>query len=145
MNCLPPLPLFWCVGVFYQVRSHSNAYPFNAPVRPEIAPTYADVIKNPMDLATLRELVANDQLTKAEELFTNLQLIWSNSYLFNNAKTKYYTMARNMEVHSIMSCKVHTRTNTHAHTYTHTNTHTHEHAHTNTHKHTHKHTLKIHT
>ena len=88
-----------------QVRSHNHAYPFNAPVRPEIAPTYQDIIKHPMDLATLRDLVMHDKVTKVEDLFAKLQLIWSNSYKFNNAKTKYYTMARNMEVHSILQCQ----------------------------------------
>ncbi|KAG6545208.1 hypothetical protein Mapa_013320 [Marchantia paleacea] len=74
------------VSVVKRVMQIKSAEPFNEPVDPvalEI-PDYLDVIKEPMDLGTIREMLeSGTHYTTAQEVYDDVQLVWSNCRKYN--------------------------------------------------------------
>ncbi|BBM97304.1 protein MpBromo1 [Marchantia polymorpha subsp. ruderalis] len=74
------------LAVVKRVMQIKSAEPFNEPVDPvalEI-PDYLDVIKEPMDLGTIRELLeSGTHYTTAQEVYEDVQLVWSNCRKYN--------------------------------------------------------------
>jgi hypothetical protein len=58
---------------------------------------YPDIVKNPMDLASLKANMFKGQYNTFEECFGDLQLIWDNCKLYNMAGSDIYKLAERME------------------------------------------------
>lgn len=60
------------------------ALPFAEPVNPKLVPGYADVVKHPMDLGTIRTRLSRgfyDQ--RWEQVIRDVNLVWENCFAFN--------------------------------------------------------------
>ncbi|KAL7143165.1 hypothetical protein ABFS83_08G172500 [Erythranthe nasuta] len=67
------------------------------PVDPEELPDYHDVIKNPMDFATVRNKLGNGSYATFEQFESDVFLICSNAMLYNAPDTVYHKQARNIQ------------------------------------------------
>ncbi|XP_054776691.1 uncharacterized protein LOC129285152 isoform X2 [Prosopis cineraria] len=73
--------------VIRKVMKMDAAEPFNVPVNPEALgiPDYFDIIDTPMDFGTIcSSLERNDKYMDSEDVFKDVQYIWSNCYKYNN-------------------------------------------------------------
>ncbi|XP_028796677.1 bromodomain testis-specific protein isoform X1 [Neltuma alba] len=73
--------------VIRKVMRMDAAEPFNVPVNPEALgiPDYFDIIDTPMDFGTIcSNLERNDKYMNSEDVFKDVQYIWSNCYKYNN-------------------------------------------------------------
>ena len=57
------------------MTKHKWAHPFKRPVTDKEAPDYKDIIKNPMDLSTLRKRVESGAVAEVAALVDGLILI----------------------------------------------------------------------
>jgi len=62
---------------------------FHFPVDPDGqgVPRYREIIKNPMDLATIEEKINNKEYKSRKEVMLDIKLIWDNSLTFNKVET----------------------------------------------------------
>ncbi|CAM9156434.1 unnamed protein product [Heterosigma akashiwo] len=62
---------------------------FHEPVDPEGQgiPHYREIIKNPMDLATIKDKFKNKKYKSRKEVMLDIKLIWDNSLTFNKVET----------------------------------------------------------
>ncbi|CAD7697332.1 unnamed protein product [Ostreobium quekettii] len=74
-----------CLGIIEQIEQDlgKNAYIFNKPVNRMVVPDYYDIVKNPMDLGTLRENLLGGKYAHPEEFAKDMRLVWSNCSLYN--------------------------------------------------------------
>lgn len=69
-----------------EMRDLPNTQPFLFPVNPKIVTDYYDIVKNPMDLQTLRENVWKKKYTSREEFLTDVNQMSINSKMYNGEK-----------------------------------------------------------
>jgi len=69
------------------------AHPFKRPVTDKEAPDYKDIIKNPMDLSTLRKRVESGAVSEVAALVDDLTLIFENAMQYNAKASDYHKMA----------------------------------------------------
>ncbi|XP_042407529.1 uncharacterized protein LOC121997270 isoform X1 [Zingiber officinale] len=67
---------------------------FAEPVDPEELPDYHDIIKHPMDFATVRKKLSDGAYTNLEQFEKDVFLISSNAMQYNAPDTIYYRQAR---------------------------------------------------
>ena len=65
------------------MTKHKWAHPFKRPVTDKEAPDYKDIIKNPMDLSTLRKRVESGAVAEVAALVDGLILIFENAMQYN--------------------------------------------------------------
>ena len=80
-------------------KYHSVAYPFMQPVDAiaQNIPTYHKIIKNAMDLSTVRSKLTQGQYENAKEFETDIRLIFQNCYKFNGTAHAVSQMAKQLE------------------------------------------------
>ena len=66
---------------------------FSAPVTIDIAPTYFDVIKEPMDLRTMREKALSHKYRMPQDMRSDFELLCLNAVTFNSRDTKIWKEA----------------------------------------------------
>ncbi|KAG0034063.1 hypothetical protein BGZ82_005879 [Podila clonocystis] len=66
---------------------------FSQPVDPKLVPDYATVIKNPMDLSTMRAKVERNFYPTIDEFLSDFQLVCDNARLYNAKDTLYWKQA----------------------------------------------------
>ncbi|KAI8986416.1 Bromodomain-containing protein [Pilobolus umbonatus] len=78
---------------------NKNAPHFILPVDPVAynIPDYFDIIKKPMDLSTVQTKLKNDEYRTKEECYADIQLIFDNCYLYNNAGDPVYNAGKALE------------------------------------------------
>lgn len=54
---------------------------------------YRDIVKNPMDLGTIKTKIENNKYTKIEEIAEDIRLVWFNCMLYNRDGSEYYHLA----------------------------------------------------
>jgi hypothetical protein len=54
---------------------------------------YPDIVKNPMDLGTVKEKIEDDKYDSVEEVANDIRLVWSNCMLYNRDGSEYYHLA----------------------------------------------------
>ncbi|KAJ2766329.1 hypothetical protein IWQ57_004412, partial [Coemansia nantahalensis] len=74
-----------CRRVLLRIQAQKSALEFMAPVDPirQGVPTYFDVIKQPMDLGTIRKNLERNVYQSADGFRDHVQLVLSNCFLFN--------------------------------------------------------------
>jgi len=91
---LPP-EFSCCRDVLDQVLRHRHAWPFKQPVDPVALgiPDYFLVIKNPMDLGTIRKKLNTSQYRTTEEFIADVQLVFDNACTYNRPDSDVFLMA----------------------------------------------------
>lgn len=81
------------------LASDPNAEAFLAPVEWEELELldYPTVVKNPMDLGTVKQRVVDHKYASFDECFADIQLIWDNCKLYNLAGSDIYRICERME------------------------------------------------
>lgn len=79
------------------MQNNSNAWPFQQPVNKDEVLDYYDVIKEPMDLATMEEKHEKDLYPTPEDFIRDAKLIYDNCRKYNNESTPYAKAANRLE------------------------------------------------
>lgn len=79
------------------MQNHQSAWPFLAPVNRDEVQDYYDVIKEPMDLASMEHRLEKDQYSKPEDFIKDAMLIYKNCRQYNSEGTPYTKMAQRLE------------------------------------------------
>ncbi|KAF2839459.1 putative histone acetyltransferase [Patellaria atrata CBS 101060] len=79
------------------MQNNSNAWPFQQPVNKDEVQDYYDVIKEPMDLATMEEKHEKDAYPTPEDFIRDARLIFQNCRKYNNETTVYSKAATKLE------------------------------------------------
>ena len=79
------------------MQNNSNAWPFQQPVNKDEVLDYYDVIKEPMDLATMEEKHEKDLYPTPEDFIRDAKLIFDNCRKYNNESTPYAKAAGRLE------------------------------------------------
>ena len=79
------------------MQNNSNAWPFQQPVNKDEVLDYYDVIKEPMDLATMEEKHEKDLYPTPEDFIRDAKLIFDNCRKYNNESTPYAKAATRLE------------------------------------------------
>ena len=58
---------------------------------------YPQIVKNPMDLGTVKENLMSGKYSTYEEVFNDVQLIWDNCKLYNMMGSEIYKVCEKME------------------------------------------------
>lgn len=83
--------------LLYQVQNHNQAWPFLQPVNKDLVPDYYTVITQPMDLSTMEERLMQNGYAEPKELIEDMQLMFRNCKLYNDASTIYRKCAVRLE------------------------------------------------
>uniref|UniRef100_A0AC34RJW4 Histone acetyltransferase n=1 Tax=Panagrolaimus sp. JU765 TaxID=591449 RepID=A0AC34RJW4_9BILA len=80
------------LSVWKTVDSIEEAFPFRVPVNPEALgiPEYSEIIKNPMDLLTIRSKLDSFAYSNPREFCADVWLMFDNAWLFNKKSSKVY-------------------------------------------------------
>lgn len=75
------------------------SWPFMNPVDPVVLgiPDYFDVIKQPMDIGTIRKKLDHREYMSAEQFEVDVRLVFSNCYAYNAPDSEIVTMAKQLE------------------------------------------------
>lgn len=70
---------------------------FHRPVDPDLLgiPDYFDIIKNPMDFATIKRKLNNLQYTNCKEFTDDIDLVFDNCYLYNGVSYLFLLLIKN--------------------------------------------------
>lgn len=90
-----PQHMHSCYRVHNKLMNHKWAFPFLQPVDPEALhiPDYFSIIKNPMDLGTIRTKLVNGEITTEEEYISQVRLVFDNAVLYNKPQDDVAIMA----------------------------------------------------
>lgn len=80
-----------------EMQNYTHAWPFLEPVSIEDVADYYDIIKDPMDLATLEENVKADAYPTMDDFVKDTQKIFENCKLYNAEDTEYARCAAKLE------------------------------------------------
>lgn len=85
--------------VLRQVLKHSFAWPFAKPVDAAKLniPDYYEIIKQPMDLGTIKKKLEHNDYLSAKECITDFRLIFNNCYTYNKPGEDVVVMAETVE------------------------------------------------
>ena len=88
-----------CGELLRGLQSHQHGWVFNSPVDPvELnLPDYFEVIKNPMDLGTVKKRVDNGLYRSITEVEADINLTFDNAMLYNPEGSVVWTMAKELK------------------------------------------------
>jgi hypothetical protein len=97
----------WCAQTIKSLKKHKRAIAFLDPVDPIQfnIPDYFDIIKSPMDLGTVEKKLAAEAYPTVEAFKADIQLVFNNCYLYNNAGDPVTQDAKKLEEHYMKLCK----------------------------------------
>lgn len=72
-----------CRVLLEDLEAHDEAWPFLLPVNTKQFPTYRKIIKNPMDLSTIKRKLQDSTYKSREEFCADVRLIFNNCETFN--------------------------------------------------------------
>ncbi|KAF5304691.1 hypothetical protein FQA39_LY09468 [Lamprigera yunnana] len=72
-----------CKAVLEDLECHDDAWPFLLPVNTKQFPTYKKIIKNPMDLSSIKKRLQDVQYKSKEEFCADVRQIFNNCETFN--------------------------------------------------------------
>jgi len=70
-------------AIMMDLESHKDAWPFLNPVDIRAFPTYGKVIKQPMDLGSIKKKLKGHRYKSEDEFVADVELIFSNCHQFN--------------------------------------------------------------
>ncbi|XP_052278992.1 transcription initiation factor TFIID subunit 1-like isoform X2 [Dreissena polymorpha] len=87
--------------VLNEMRDMPNTHPFLYPVNAKIVPDYFTIVKEPMDLQTIREHIRAKKYQNREDFLLDVNLILKNSTLYNGPKSVITISAQTMLDHCL--------------------------------------------
>ena len=89
----------WCGNLHHELMKWVLTQPFRIPVDPERdnAPDYFQIVKNPMDLGTVKRKLTEGRYTTAEEFVDDVKLICDNAILFNGENSMFGYIAADIK------------------------------------------------
>eukprot|EP00794_Sanderia_malayensis_P006794 gene6794-7559_t len=90
-----------------QLKAIPDSWPFHIPVAAKIVPDYYDVIKQPMDLETLKKNCQDHRYQNRDAFFSDVNLIYSNSLKYNGPDHPFSQTAEKMIQQCQQMFKVH--------------------------------------
>merc|ERR1712096_288991 len=87
-----------CRLVLNELTSHEWAFPFNIPVDPVKLNIldYFSIIKNPIDLGTIKQRIKEDYYKTLEEYLDDINLVWDNCLTYNRPGSEISIMAETL-------------------------------------------------
>jgi len=84
-----------CQTILKHLMTHKFAWPFNTPVDPLALnlPDYNDIIKNPMDLGTVKQQLASGLYENEDDFAEDVRLVWANALRYNQPGSDICIMA----------------------------------------------------
>ena len=88
-----------CAAILSHIMESQHAFEFLRPVDPikQGIPSYSKVIKEPMDLGTVKAKLANNDYTDPRQFDQDVRLVFKNCYTFNPPNTYVYGEAQQLE------------------------------------------------
>lgn len=83
--------------ILSELGNHAAAWPFQNPVSAEDVPDYYDVVRHPMDLATLETNLENNKYASLAQFLADTQLIFDNCRFYNPPQSPYAKSANRLE------------------------------------------------
>lgn len=79
-----------------KIAKDGRASPFQLPVAQLYGdlPDYTTIVKNPMDISTVRRRILRGHYTGMEQFVKDMRLIWDNTYLYNDEECEVYQSAK---------------------------------------------------
>lgn len=104
---MTPAEKKWCSQTIKSLKKHKRAIAFLEPVDPIQfnIPDYFDIIKSPMDFGTIERKLKADQYPNVAAFKSDVQLVFDNCYLYNNAGDPVTQDAKKLEEHYIKLCR----------------------------------------
>lgn len=89
---------FYCQSVLAELMNEESSLPFHAPVKPADwgIYDYFDLIKNPMDLGTIRQKLQQQTYIGVEEFEADVRLTFSNAMSYNPPSNWCHEAAKNL-------------------------------------------------
>lgn len=87
-----------CYRIHIKLINHKWAFPFMQPVDPVALhiPDYFSIIKQPMDLGTIKTKLINGEITTEEEYISLVRLVFDNAILYNKPQDDVAIMANSL-------------------------------------------------
>mmetsp|Transcript_9910 Transcript_9910/g.13613 ORF Transcript_9910/g.13613 Transcript_9910/m.13613 type:complete len:498 (-) Transcript_9910:187-1680(-) len=76
-----------------KISAHKYAHVFKQPVSLEEAPDYDEIIKQRMDLSTIKKNLVDGKITTTQEFWRDLLLMFQNAMIYNMKGSEIYNMA----------------------------------------------------
>lgn len=94
-----PKPLHACLEILQELMAHEYGWVFNTPVDPLALniPDYFDVIKNPMDLGTIKTQLQSGHYETPEEFAADVRLVWNNALTYNEQDNEVHLLAKEFQ------------------------------------------------
>jgi hypothetical protein len=88
-----------CETLLNMLVRHESAAPFLDPVDPVALniPDYPEIVKEPMDLGTVRQKLADREYSTPSDMIADIRKIWENSLLYNPSHSPYHKMTTVMK------------------------------------------------
>jgi histone acetyltransferase len=83
--------------IIESMLNNSAAWPFKEPVGIDLAPDYYEIIKDPIDLKTMRDKVRRGGYADVGEFLSDIERMFLNARTYNKKDTVYYKMADKLE------------------------------------------------
>lgn len=89
----------YCIKTLTALKKHRKAVAFLKPVDVVAfnIPDYLDIVKQPMDLGTVSQKLEAHHYTSVDAFLADIQLIFHNCYLYNNAQDPVSQDAKKLE------------------------------------------------
>lgn len=72
-----------CTTLVSELENSEDAWPFLYPVNTKQFPTYKKIIKQPMDIATIKKKLETNHYKNREDFVADVRLIFANCEIFN--------------------------------------------------------------
>ncbi|CAB4406189.1 unnamed protein product [Rhizophagus irregularis] len=85
--------------ILHEINNHRFASVFQNPIREQDAPGYYDIVKQPMDLKSLKKRLREGTIHDTNSFHRDLMLMFMNASVFNREETDIHQMALEMKDH----------------------------------------------
>lgn len=93
----PQVGFSWlCENILSSLKAMPESWPFHQPVPVKIVPDYYDIIKDPMDLETLKTRCQEQMYQTRDNFAQDVHLLYSNSLAYNGAEHTFTKTANKM-------------------------------------------------
>lgn len=82
-----------CVGIWAKVNQNKISIPFRDPVLARDAPNYFDIVREPMDLSSVRKALEEKKIDNPRKFYKYMMLICHNAMLYNDVESDIYGLA----------------------------------------------------
>ncbi|KAF7098874.1 hypothetical protein CFC21_100573 [Triticum aestivum] len=89
-----------CRNILGKLMDHPGGWLFHKPVDPDLfgIPDYFDVIRNPMDLGTVKKKLTNKNYLSTDEFAADVRLTFSNAMTYNPPGNQVHTVAEQLNI-----------------------------------------------